>query len=71
MGVLFKIIIRLIYPDIDMSNKEFNKYIKEFKNYGKKVTASDESKKQFLIGLGILTEKGKPTKKYLKITSGE
>jgi hypothetical protein len=52
-----------------MSNKEFDKYIKEFKRYSKMVTSSEEANRKFLVNLGILTPKGNPTKKFLKLTS--
>jgi hypothetical protein len=47
-----------------MSTKEFDKFLKSFKAYGKKVTSSEEENKKFLIGLKILTPSGKPTKRY-------
>jgi len=50
-----------------MSTKEFDKFLKSFKEYGKKVTSSKEENKKFLIGLKILTPTGKPTKKYKSI----
>ena len=50
-----------------MSAKEFDKFLKAFKDYGKKVTSSDEENKKFLVGLKILTPSGKPTKKYKSI----
>ena len=51
-----------------MSNKEFEKILKDFKEYGKKVTASEAANKKFLQELGILTPTGRPTKKFLKRT---
>lgn len=50
-----------------MSNKEFDKFLKSFKEYGKKVTSSTEENKKFLIGLKILTPSGKPTQKYKQL----
>jgi hypothetical protein len=52
-----------------MSTKEFDKYLKEFKEYGKKVTASEAANKKFLTELGILTPTGKPTKNFLRKVS--
>jgi len=51
--------------------KEFDKFLEEFKEYGKKVNASEAANKKFLIGLGILTPTGKPSKKYLKMVSSK
>ena len=52
-----------------MSTKEFNKMLNDFKEYGKKVTASKAANKKFLVELGILTPTGRPSKKYLKSIS--
>lgn len=47
-----------------MNITEHKKYLKEFKAFGKKVTSSQESSKQFLIDAGIHTPTGRLKKPY-------
>lgn len=46
-----------------MTNKEFNKYFKDFKLYLEWIK-TDEGRLQYLQDMGLWGPKGKPTKKY-------
>ena len=47
-----------------MNTKEYKVYLKEFKAYAKKVTATKCSAKEFLIRAGINTPTGRLAKAY-------
>lgn len=47
-----------------MSNTEIKELVKGLKAYKKEVTASKEASREFLIRVGIVTEKGNLTKPY-------
>ena len=47
-----------------MSNKEIKLYIKEMKAFIKKISASKEESKKFLVQTGIYTKSGKLSKNY-------
>ena len=47
-----------------MDKKEQEKYLKEFKEFGKELIKSKEKAEKFLQDAGIHTQQGKLTKRY-------
>jgi len=47
-----------------MTDRESEKIVKEMKAYAKKITASKEKAREFLVNLGTHTPDGKLTKAY-------
>lgn len=50
-----------------MTDKKRQDFIKVLKSYKNEVTKSKKASKEFLVSLGIVTEKGSVTKKYKNI----
>jgi threonyl-tRNA synthetase len=50
--------------DLKMTAKESEKIVKEMKAFTKKVTASKEKARKFLVSVGTHTPKGNLTKAY-------
>lgn len=69
MNVTLYICIRIMgykYNQIykEMNYKELKQYIKEFKNYTRKILKTKESSKEFLIRIGVNTPSGELTYNY-------